>query len=272
MGKEFSQEAGAPEHLLDSTLESVDGAEEAALEAARLAGFDEDDQVRIGMAVREAMVNAVVHGNRYSAHKKVRLSLAVESSRFIARIADDGEGFDYEHVPDPLAQENLLHSSGRGIFLMRSFVDELQVRRRAPAGTEVILIKHRDFKSNREVIGEEAHSVSVKLSTRQVGDVSVVDVAGRITLGDGSSALRDAVRDLVGKNQKKILLNLSDVSYIDSSGIGELVSGFTTVTNSGGQLKLLKLTKRVQDLLQITKLYTVFDVHEDEAHAIQSFA
>jgi anti-sigma B factor antagonist len=114
--------------------------------------------------------------------------------------------------------------------------------------------------------------VSVKLNTRQVGDVSVVDVAGRITLGEGSSALRDALRDMVSKNQKKILLNLGEVSYIDSSGIGELVSGFTTVTNSGGQLKLLGLNKRVKDLLQITKLYTVFDVHEDEAGAIRSFA
>jgi anti-sigma B factor antagonist len=114
--------------------------------------------------------------------------------------------------------------------------------------------------------------VSVKLSTRQVGDVTVIDVAGRITLGEGSSVLRDAMRDLVSKNQKKILLNLGDVSYIDSSGIGELVSGFTTVTNSGGALKLLNLNKRVKDLLQITKLYTVFDVHEDEAGAIRSFA
>jgi anti-sigma B factor antagonist len=114
--------------------------------------------------------------------------------------------------------------------------------------------------------------VSVKLNTRQVGDVSVVDVAGRITLGEGSSALRDTLRDMVSKNQKKILLNLGEVSYIDSSGIGELVSGFTTVTNSGGNLKLLNLNKRVKDLLQITKLYTVFDVHEDEAAAIRSFA
>jgi anti-sigma B factor antagonist len=113
--------------------------------------------------------------------------------------------------------------------------------------------------------------VSVKLSTRQVGDVSVVDVAGRITLGEGSSALRDTLRDMINKNQKKILLNLGEVNYIDSSGIGELVSGFTTVTNSGGQLKLLNLNKRVKDLLQITKLYTVFDVHEDEAGAIRSF-
>lgn len=113
--------------------------------------------------------------------------------------------------------------------------------------------------------------MSVKLSTRQVGDVSVVDAAGRITLGEGSSALRDGIRDLVSKGHKKILLNLAEVSYIDSSGIGELVSAFTTVTNQGGQLKLLSLTKRVKDLLQITKLYTVFDVHEDEAHAIRSF-
>jgi anti-sigma B factor antagonist len=114
--------------------------------------------------------------------------------------------------------------------------------------------------------------VSVKLTTRQVGDVTVIDVAGRITLGEGSSVLRDALRDLVTKNQKKILLNLGEVSYIDSSGIGELVSGFTTVTNGGGALKLLNLNKRVKDLLQITKLYTVFDVHEDEASAIRSFA
>jgi anti-sigma B factor antagonist len=114
--------------------------------------------------------------------------------------------------------------------------------------------------------------VSVKLSSRQVGDVSVLDVSGRITLGEGSSALRDTLRDMVSKGQKKILLNLGDVSYIDSSGIGELVSGFTTVANHGGQMKLLGLTKRVKDLLQITKLYTVFDVHDDEAAAIRSFA
>jgi anti-sigma B factor antagonist len=113
--------------------------------------------------------------------------------------------------------------------------------------------------------------MSVKLSTRKVEDVTVVDVNGRITLGEGSSALRDEIRGLIEKGDKKILLNLSDVTYIDSSGIGELVSGFTSVANSGGTLKLLGLTKRVKDLLQITKLYTVFDVHEEEAHAIKSF-
>jgi len=114
--------------------------------------------------------------------------------------------------------------------------------------------------------------VSVKLTTRQVGDVTVIDAVGRITLGEGSSAFRETIRDLVAKGNKKLLLNLADVSYIDSSGIGELVSAFTTVTNHGGVLKLLNLTKRVQDLLQITKLYTVFEVFDDEAAAVRSFA
>lgn len=114
--------------------------------------------------------------------------------------------------------------------------------------------------------------MSVKLTTRQVGDVTVMDAAGRITLGEGASAFRDLIRDLSAKGDKKLVLNLSEVSYIDSSGIGELVSGFTTVTNHGGQLKLVGLSKRVKDLLQITKLYTVFEVHEEEADAIRSFA
>ena len=114
--------------------------------------------------------------------------------------------------------------------------------------------------------------MSVKMTTRQVGDVTVIDATGRITLGEGASTFRDTIRDLASKGGKKLLVNLSDVSYIDSSGIGEMVSGFTTVTNHGGQLKLLGLSKRVKDLLQITKLYTVFEVFDDEASAVRSFA
>jgi len=111
----------------------------------------------------------------------------------------------------------------------------------------------------------------MKSSTRQVNGVTIVDLSGRITLGEGSVLLRDMVRDLVTKGQRKILLNLGDVTYIDSSGIGELVSAFTTVRNQGGDLKLLNLTKKVHDLLQITKLYTVFDVKDDEATAVAAF-
>ncbi len=114
--------------------------------------------------------------------------------------------------------------------------------------------------------------MSAKMTSRQVGDVTVIDAAGRITLGEGASAFRDKIRELAAKGDKKFLLDLSDVSYIDSSGIGEMVSGFTTVTNNGGQFKLLGLTKRVKDLLQITKLYTVFEVFDDETEAVRSFS
>jgi anti-sigma B factor antagonist len=102
--------------------------------------------------------------------------------------------------------------------------------------------------------------------------VTVLDASGKITLGEGSAAFRERIRDLVGSGNKKILVNLADITYIDSSGIGELVAGFTTTTSSGGMLKLLNLGKRVEDLLQITKLYTVFETHNDEAAAIRSFS
>src|SRR5271168_2577956 len=111
----------------------------------------------------------------------------------------------------------------------------------------------------------------MKVGSRVVNGVTIVDCSGRITLGEGSVVLRDAIKDLLAKGQKKILLNLGDVSYIDSSGIGELVSAFTSVRNQGGELKLLHLTKKVHDLLQITKLYTVFDVKDDEAAAVKAF-
>ena len=114
--------------------------------------------------------------------------------------------------------------------------------------------------------------MSMKTSTRQVNGIVIVDLSGRITLGEGSVLLRDMVRDLVTKGQRKILLNLGDVTYIDSSGIGELVSGYTTVRGANGELKLLYLTKRVHDLLQITRLFTVFDVRADEEDAIRSFS
>jgi anti-sigma B factor antagonist len=114
--------------------------------------------------------------------------------------------------------------------------------------------------------------MSMKVSTRQVDGVIILDLSGRITLGEGSVTLRDAVRDALAKGSRKILLNLADISYIDSSGIGEMVSAFTSVKNAGGELKLLKLTKKVHDLLQITKLYTVFDVKDDEAKAVSSFS
>ncbi len=130
------------ERFLASTLESVDNAEEIVVGVATRAGFDEDDLMKIGMAVRESMVNAVVHGNRYNEHKRVRFSVMHNAERFTVRIADEGEGFDFEHLPDPLSPENLMRTSGRGIFLIRSFMDEFQMRHLEPGGTEVTLVKY----------------------------------------------------------------------------------------------------------------------------------
>ena len=113
--------------------------------------------------------------------------------------------------------------------------------------------------------------MALAIASREVDGVTVLGLSGRITLGEGSVQLRDAIRDLISNGQKHILLDLGDVNYIDSSGLGELVSAYTTARNQGATLKLLKLTKKVHDLLQLTKLYTVFDIYDDEASAIASF-
>ncbi len=111
----------------------------------------------------------------------------------------------------------------------------------------------------------------LNIRERQAGDVTIIDMEGKITIGEGSVAVRSAIRRLLEEGKKKILLNLAGVSYVDSSGIGELVSSFTTINREGGQLKLLNLTQKIQDLLAITKLLTVFDVYEDEPTALNSY-
>jgi len=142
MGADASGEVRSVDALLDSTLDSVDGAERLVLEVAEAAGFPEEELHKIGMAVRESVVNAVVHGNRYNAHKKVHLLVAKAPDHITVTVTDEGNGFDMSSVPDPLAEENLLHQSGRGILLIRAFVDEFEMRRLAPAGTEVKLVKY----------------------------------------------------------------------------------------------------------------------------------
>jgi serine/threonine-protein kinase RsbW len=128
--------------LLDSNLDSVEIAEAAVLEEAQSIGFGEEELHQLGMAVRESMVNAVVHGNRYNARKKVHLKVNGGPDRLTVVIADEGEGFEMTEVPNPLAEENLLRQSGRGLLLIQAFVDEFQVRRGQPGGTEVRMVKY----------------------------------------------------------------------------------------------------------------------------------
>jgi anti-sigma B factor antagonist len=111
----------------------------------------------------------------------------------------------------------------------------------------------------------------LNINERQAGDVTVLDMSGKITIGEGSVALRNAIRRLIEEGKKKILLNLSQVSYVDSSGIGEFVASYTAINREGGQLKLLNLTQKIQDLLAITKLLTVFDTYDDESSALNSY-
>ncbi|MEO8591825.1 MAG: ATP-binding protein [Candidatus Solibacter sp.] len=142
MQENASHKPEAVERFLESTLESVDSAEELAMGMAQRAGMDEDDLMKVGMAIRESVVNAVVHGNRYNANKRVRFSVSSDGQRFTVQVGDEGEGFDFDGIPDPLAPENLMRTSGRGIFLIRSFMDDFQMRRLETGGTEVTLVKN----------------------------------------------------------------------------------------------------------------------------------
>jgi serine/threonine-protein kinase RsbW len=141
MSEPINGESRRVQALLDSNLESVERAEEMVLGIARRLGFDEDDLHRIAMALRESVVNAVVHGNRYNANKKVHLSVDASRGELTIRVADEGDGFDVSALPDPLAEENLMRQSGRGILLMRAFVDEFEIRRGAECGTEIRMMK-----------------------------------------------------------------------------------------------------------------------------------
>ena len=131
------------EKVLESTLESVDSAEQTVIGEAEALGFDEDDLHRVGIALRECMVNAVVHGNRYNSRKKVHLKVIRTLESLTIVIGDEGDGFDPTAVPDPLAGENLLRGSGRGVMLMQAFMDEFQISKRLPQGTEVKMVKYK---------------------------------------------------------------------------------------------------------------------------------
>ncbi len=229
--------------------------EKTAEDFGARAGFDEDTVSNIAMAVREAAVNAVLHGNAYSPTKQITVSFETTSDSMIVRVADQGHGLDPNSLPDPLAPDS---------WMRYTFASCIRALNSHSSNTE--------RRPNRLHKPKGDTNMSMKVATRQVDGITILDLSGRITLGEGSVVLRDAVHDVLAKGSKHILLNLGDITYIDSSGIGELVSAFTSVRNAGGELKLLNLTKKVHDLLQITKLYTVFDIKDDEASAIAAFA
>ena len=253
--------------ILESKVESADLAESLVNEFSEKE-YGEQERHEISLALREAMVNAMLHGNRFDACKKVYLSAEWGSLGLLISIRDEGNGCEPESVPDPLESGNLLRESGRGMLLVRACMDEVTWRRCPAGGMELIMTKR--LAKHRAKTHEESR-IKLKASNRQVADVTVIDLSGRLVLGDESKMLRDTLKNLAGQGQNKILLNLADVSYIDSSGLGALVGGYTTFASHHGQVKLLNLTKSIHDLLRITKLLTIFEVHSDEAAAINSF-
>ena len=252
---------------LESNLDVVEAAEMLARQAAAESRISEDEIDQLGIAVRECVVNAVSHGNGYSRDKSVYFSVSTDATRLKIVIEDEGDGFDPDGVPDPTLGDNLLQTSGRGLLLMRSFVDELTIGHTTDGGTEVVMVKELPV-GDRE---QKEDDVSLLSNVREVGGVSIIDLSGRITLGEGSEVLREAVRDVLSNGQKNILVNLGEVSYIDSSGLGTLVSAYTTGATQGAKIKLVNVQKKVGDLLQITKLFTVFESFDNESAAVGSY-
>ena len=265
------------EVTLETEVESVNVAEAMCLRVAEAAGFGEEQCYQIGMSVREGMINAFHYGNQERPDKKIHLAVDLTPEKMVIHVLDEGTGFDLSSVPDPLAEENLLSTSGRGIFLMRAFMDEFEVVPGRTGGAEIIMAKKLPAAEppggrGKQAASEEGGShVVLRATYRDAGPATVVDLGGRITLGEGSALLRRTIRELLELKRAKILLNLADVDYIDSSGIGELVSGYAAVQKVGGSLKLLQLTKKVHDVLQLTRLFTVFEVYSDERAALRSF-
>jgi anti-sigma B factor antagonist len=141
----------------------------------------------------------------------------------------------------------------------------------SPVTLPIDTTPYTHYHSRQQQGSTKAESMSLKIDRREVSHVTILDIEGRIVLGNEIHDLRDAIHNLIEEGKKKIILNLAGVDYIDSSGVGELVANFTAVRSSGGELKLLNLTQKVQDVLYVTKLYTVFDIKDDEFHAVKSF-
>ncbi|MGA9131666.1 MAG: STAS domain-containing protein, partial [Candidatus Sulfotelmatobacter sp.] len=162
-----------------------------------------------------------------------------------------------EKCPEDVAFFREVLKEGRSLIVVRTESQEI-------AATACGILDRLGFGMERRTLQK------MQTNTRQVGDVVVVDISGRITLGEGNVILRDMVRELADKGNRKIVLNLGEVNYVDSSGIGELVKTHTTMRNQGGKLRLVNLNKRINDLLQMTRLASVFEIELDEASAIRS--
>ncbi len=260
-----------PLHLsIASDVSCIAAADEAVRELAQTLGFAEDDAHELTLAVHEALANAVIHGKPRggagapSAEARVELTVRVARGGVIVEVRDRGPGFDPAAVPSPIAEENLLRPSGRGLFTMRTYMDEVAHSAHPDGGTVVRMTRLRHQREG-DVMAQ------LTIQQREVRGVTVLDLTGKISIGEGAAQLRDAVRALLTAEGPKILLHCAAVTYLDSAGLGELVGAYTAANNRGGRLKLLHLPAKLRDLLTITSLITVFESFDDEQEAVDSF-
>ncbi|WP_329493880.1 anti-sigma factor antagonist [Kitasatospora herbaricolor] len=218
-------------------------------------------------AVLEAVSNAVRHGRRSGGLGSVLLEAGVADGHVVVTVTDDGPGFDPGACPDPRAPERLLLPGGRGVFLMHHLMDGVDFAFPPAGGTRVTLRKSI-LATHGSDGGPSEGDLPMTVSTRTSGDVTIIDFKGRITIGVGDVALRSAVHEALDGGATKILLNLADVTTIDSSGVGELVGSYTTTNNRGAKLALLNLPPKVRDILHITQLISVFNVYDTEDEAL----
>ncbi|GHH67557.1 hypothetical protein GCM10018781_23000 [Kitasatospora indigofera] len=218
-------------------------------------------------AVLEAVSNAVRHGRRSGGLGSVLLEAGVADGHVVVTVTDDGPGFDPAACPDPRTPERLLLPGGRGVFLMHHLMDGVDFAFPPGGGTRVTLRKSIIATPGSDG-GPPEGEPRMNVSTRTSGDVTVLGFKGRITIGVGDVALRRAVHEALDSGATKILFNLADVTAIDSSGVGELVGSYTTASDRGAKLALSDLPPKVQDILQITQLVSVFNVYDTEAEAL----
>ncbi|MFD1930903.1 anti-sigma factor antagonist [Nonomuraea mangrovi] len=249
----------------------LDEAEHALIELLADVPVDVDAAQGALIAVREAVANAVQHGCAAHPGTVAVVDLAVESSRLVVRVADAGPGFDPRTVLDPLTPQQRLRPSGRGIFLMHHLMDSVEYAF-PPGGGCVLTLRKTVIAARRDGEREERKGSGMDIKKRTADGVVIFDLNGKITIGEGAIQVREAVREALSDGQRRIVLNLAQVSSIDSSGLGELVSSYTTVQNHEGKIILLDLPPKIQDLLTITQLITVFDTYDDEKEAVASFS
>jgi anti-anti-sigma factor len=269
---------------IDSELAQVAKVDEAVRALARELGFDEATASHVELAIHEAVVNAVVHGNRGRRELPVEVSLGSDGPdggvALVATVRDHGGGFDPASLPDPLDARRRLASSGRGILLMRALMDTVEHSPHPQGGTSVRLVKQGGLLDSGTRQGATAADVlilsieeeSMKISTRKSGNVTILDLEGQLTVGSGDQGLRGTVREALSGGARSILVNMEQVTAVDSSGMGELVASYTSTLHHGGKLKLLKLPPKIHELLLITQLISVFQFFADEKEAVDSFS